>query len=221
MGRVLLACLSLIAFTASANCQTLSPNETKKFLARFHEKLVASPGLEADFQEEKTSHFLNKPLLSTGKVWFQAPNKFRREMKGGAQTVAVSNGRDFWIHFPARKSTQHFTLGKNSPVDAALSAMMTALNLENVENTYQVSASKVDGRYELDLSPRTPGGRRLFQRFDLRISSDLFVQRTEMLKPNGDRIVTTYSNQTRAANPSSTFEFTPPAGSSSSTPLGR
>ena len=142
-------------------------------------------------------------------------------MKGGAQTVAVSNGRDFWIYFPTRKSTQHFTLGKNSPVDAAISAMMTALNLENVENTYQVSASKVEGRYELGLSPRTPAGKRLFQRFDLRISSDLFVQRTEMLKPNGDRIVTTYSNQTRAAIPASTFEFTPPAGSSSSTPLGR
>ena len=141
-------------------------------------------------------------------------------MKGGAQTVAVSNGRDFWIYFPTRKSTQHFTLGKNSPVDAAISAMMTALNLENVENTYQVSASKVESRYELDLSPRTPAGKRLFQRFDLRISSDLFVQRTEMLKANGDRIVTTYSNQTRAAIPASTFEFTPPVGSSSSTPLG-
>src|SRR5207247_10425939 len=120
--------------------------------------------------------------LSTGNVWIESRKKFRCEMKGGVQTVAVRNGRDFWIYFPTRKSTQHFTLGKNSPVDAAISAMMTALNLENVENTYQVSASKVEGRYELDLSPRTPAGKRLFQRFDLRIINDLFVQRTEMLK---------------------------------------
>ena len=219
MRRFLLACISLITLAASANCQTLPPNETKKLLARFHEKLAAAPNLEADFQEEKTSHFLNKPLSSTGKVWFQAPNKFRREMKGGAQTLAVSNGRDFWIYFPSRKSTQHFTLGKNSPVDAAIAAMMTALNLENVENTSQVSASKTDGKYELQLFPRTPAGKRLFQRFDLHISSDLFVQRTEMLKPNGDRIVTTYSNQSRAKIPGSVFEFTPPAGTATS--LGR
>src|SRR5437868_8857041 len=176
MGTAFFVGFSLIALGASANGQTLSPGEIKNLLDRVHQKRVALPNVQADFQEEKTSHFLNKPLLSTGKVWFQAPNKFRREMKGGAQTVAVSNGRDFWIYFPTRKSTQHFTLGKNSPVDAAISAMMTALNLENVENTYQVSASKVEGRYELGLSPRTPAGKRLFQRFDLRISSDLFVQ---------------------------------------------
>ena len=221
MRTLLPTCLSLIALAASANCQTLSPGETKKLLARFHEKLVASPNLEADFQEEKASHFLNKPMVSTGKVWFQTPNQFRREMKGAAQTVAVSNGRDFWIYFPSRKAAQHFTLGKNSPVDAAITAMMTALNLENVEGSYQVSASKVDGGYQLQLLPRAPAGKRLFQHFDLQISRELFVQRTEMVKPNGDRIVTAYSNQNRAAIPASTFEFTPPAGTSTSTPLGR
>jgi len=221
MRSVLLAAMGLLTFVASVNCQTLSPSETKKFLARVHEKLAGSPNLEATFQEEKTSHFLSKPVLSTGKVWFQAPNKFRREMKGGAQTVAASNGRDFWIYFPTRKSAQHFTLGKNSPVDAAITAMITALNLENVESTYQVSASKNDGRYELQLLPSTPAGKRLFQRFDLRISNDLFVQRTEMVKPNGDRIVTTYSNQSRAAIPAATFEFTPPPGTQISSPLGR
>jgi chaperone LolA len=219
--NVSVSILSLIALATFANGQTLSPNETKRLLARVHEKLVASPNLEAEFQEQKTSHFLNKPMLSTGRVWFQSPNKFRREMKGNVQTVAVSNGRDFWIYFPSRKSAQHFTLGKNSPVDAAISAMITALNLENVESTYQVTATKSDGRYELQLLPRTPAGKRLFQRFDLRISNDLFVQQTEMVKPNGDKIVTTYSNQTRVKIPESTFEFTPPAATNISTPLGR
>jgi outer membrane lipoprotein-sorting protein len=112
-------------------------------------------------------------------------------------------------------------LGKNSPVDAAITAMMTALNLENVESSYDVSGSKADGGYELQLFPRTAAGKRLFQRFNLRISSDLFVQRTEMLKPNGDRVLTTYSNQSRSPIPASTFEFTPPAGTTVSTPLGR
>jgi outer membrane lipoprotein-sorting protein len=42
-----------------------------------------------------------------------------------------------------------------------------------------------------------------------------------MLLPNGDRIVTTYSNQTRAPIPQSTFEFKPPAGTEVTTPLGQ
>ena len=99
--------------------------------------------------------------------------------------------------------------------------MSTALNLENVENMFQVSGSKVAGGYELQLLPRTLSVKRLFQRFDLRISSDLFVQHTEMLKQNGDRIVTTYSNQTRAAIPAATFEFMSPPGTEVSRPLAR
>ena len=220
--RIISPLLLVLLFVASVvRAQPLSEAEVKKLLARIHQMRVKSPNVRADFEEEKVTHFLNKPLVSTGKVWFQAPNKFRREMKGSAQTVAVSNGHDFWIYFPNSKSTQHFTLGKNSPVDAAIAAMSTALNLENVENMFQVSGSKAGDGYELQLLPRTPSVKRLFQRFDLRISNDLFVQRTEMLKQNGDRIVTTYSNQSRATIPPSTFEFAPPSGTTTTTPLGR
>jgi outer membrane lipoprotein carrier protein len=221
MRSFLLAGLTLILLTTSGVGQALSPVEIKKVIARVHEKRVASPNVQADFQEEKVTHFLNKPVVSSGKVWFQAPNKFRREMKGSTQSVAVSNGRDFWIYFPNRKSTEHFTLGKNSPVDAALSAMNTALNLENAENAFQITGTRADRAYELQLVPKTSAAKRIFQRFDLRLSNDLLVERTEMLKPNGDKIVTTYSNQTRAKIPESTFEFTPPAGTGMSNPLGR
>ena len=220
--RIISPLLLVLLFVASVvRAEPLSEAEVKKLLGRIHQMRVKSPNVRADFEEEKVTHFLNKPLVSTGKVWFQAPNKFRREMKGSAQTVAVSNGHDFWIYFPNSKSTQHFTLGKNSPVDAAIAAMSTALNLENVENMFQVSGSKAGDGYELQLLPRTPSVKRLFQRFDLRISNDLFVQRTEMLKQNGDRIVTTYSNQSRATIPPSTFEFAPPSGTTTTTPLGR
>jgi outer membrane lipoprotein-sorting protein len=99
--------------------------------------------------------------------------------------------------------------------------MSTALSLENVENSYQISGTKADHGYELQLLPRTEAGKRIFQRFALRLSSDLFVEQTEMVKPNGDKIDTTYSNQSRAVIPTSTFEFTPPAGTEITNPLGR
>jgi outer membrane lipoprotein-sorting protein len=53
------------------------------------------------------------------------------------------------------------------------------------------------------------------------MNNELQVVRTEMVQPNGDRIITTYSNETRAPIPASTFEFTPPAGTDVTTPLGR
>jgi len=71
------------------------------------------------------------------------------------------------------------------------------------------------------LTPRTPSMRRAFQKLDLRVNDNLRVERTDMLLPNGDRIVTTYSNQTRGPVPVSMFEFSPPTGTEVSTPLGQ
>jgi outer membrane lipoprotein-sorting protein len=63
--------------------------------------------------------------------------------------------------------------------------------------------------------------KRVFQKLDLRINDKFRVERTDMLLPNGDRIVTTYSNQARSAIPASTFEFKPPPGTDVTTPLGQ
>jgi outer membrane lipoprotein-sorting protein len=96
--------------------------------------------------------------------------------------------------------------------------------LEDVENTFQIRATKSDppqAGYELTLLPRAASMKRVFQKLDLRINDQLRVERTDMLLPNGDRIVTTYSNQTRGPVPASMFEFTPPAGTEVSTPLGQ
>jgi len=168
--------------------------------------------------------FMNKPVISSGKVWFEAPKRFRREVKGNSPSVTVSNGRDLWIYYPNFKSAEHYTLGKRSPVDAVIAAINTALNLDNVENTFQITGAKINPPqtgYELQLLPRSPSMKRMFQRFTLRMNNELFVEQTEMLQPNGDRIATSYSNHTRAPIPASTFEFTPPPGTEITAPLGK
>jgi outer membrane lipoprotein-sorting protein len=61
----------------------------------------------------------------------------------------------------------------------------------------------------------------MLQQFTIRLNQALQVERTEMLQPNGDRIVTTYSNESRAPIDAGMFSFTPPAGTKITTPLGR
>jgi outer membrane lipoprotein-sorting protein len=167
---------------------------------------------------------MKKPILSSGKVWFQPPNKFRREVKGSSPSLTVSDGRQLWIYYPNFKAAERYPLGKGSPLDSTVAAINSSLNLENIENTFQISATKAGpphGGYELTLLPRTASMKRVFQKLDLRINDQLRVERTEMLLPNGNQIVTTYSNQTRTPVPASTFEFTPPPGTEVSTPLGQ
>jgi len=211
-----------LIFTASlAHGQSLSPADVKNVLARIREHRASAPDVHASFQEQKTIHLMNKPIVSSGKIWFHAPNKFRREVTGNSPSVTVSNGHDLWIYYPNFKSAEHYTLGKRSPADAVIAAVNTALNLENVESTFQISGSKIGNGYELQLVPRSPSAKRMFQRFDLRLNSDLAVDRTDMIQAGGDQIATVYSNQTHAAIPQSTFEFTPPGGTEVTSPLGR
>src|SRR5213596_1788356 len=220
MDRILFATLVFAALTSVTNSGPLSEADLTNLLAGIR----ANRSTQADFQEERVIRLMKKPIVSSGRIWFQPPNKFRREVKGNSPSITVSDGRQLWIYYPNFKSAERYPLGKGSPLDSTVAAINSALNLENIENTFQITPTKSDppqAGYELALLPRTASMKRVFQKLDLHINDNLRVDRTDMLLPNGDRIVTAYSNQTRATVPASTFEFTPPPGTEVSTPLGQ
>jgi chaperone LolA len=222
MAKKLLFLFLYLAFSVPLlRAEPLAPADLKALLGRIREKRAAAPQVQADFQEEKNVKMLNKPIASSGKIFFQSPNKFRREAKGSSPSITVSNGQQLWIYYPKFRSAEHYSLGKRSPLDAGISAITASLNLENVEATYNISGTKEGDGFQLQLLPRNPSMKRFLQTFTIRMNNELQVVRTEMVQPNGDRIVTTYSNETRAPIPASTFEFTPPAGTDVTTPLGK
>jgi outer membrane lipoprotein carrier protein len=217
MRLFMYAILAIVAITFLAKSAPISDSDLKNLLAAVRQ----NRSTQADFQEERVIRLMKKPVVSSGTVWFQPPNKFRREVKGSSPSVTVSSGRELWIYYPNFKSAERYPLGKGSPLDATVAAINSALNLENIETSFTVTATKTENGNELQLLPRTAAMKRVFQKLDLRINDKFRVERTDMLLPNGDRIVTTYTNQTRAAIPSSTFEFKPPAGTEVTTPLGQ
>ena len=204
------------ALTSVAKSAPLSEAELENLLAAIRQNRTT----QADFQEERVIRLMKKPVVSSGTVWFQPPNKFRREVKGNSPSISASDGRDLWIYYPNFKSAERYPLGKGSPLDATVAAINSALNLENIETSFNITATKTENGYELQLLPRTAPMKRAFQKLDLRINEKFRVERTDMLLPNGDRIVTRYSNQTRAPIPASSFEFKPPPGTEVTTPLG-
>jgi outer membrane lipoprotein-sorting protein len=220
MRTVLTPILLIVGLASIAQGALLSEADLGNLLAAIRKNRIT----QADFQEQRMIHLMRKPVVNFGKVWFQPPNKFRREVKGGSPSLTVSDGHQLWIYYPNFKSAERYPLGKGSPLDSTVAAINSSLNLEDVENSFQISATKIDSAatgYELTLSPRTAAMKRVFQKLDLEINEQLRVERTEMLLPNGDRIVTSYSHQTRDPVPASMFEFTPPAGTEVSTPLGK
>src|SRR5215471_9790380 len=217
MRTMFLPIVFVITLTRVAHGAPLSEGELKNLLAAIRQ----NRSTQADFQEQRVIRLMKNPVQSSGTVSFQPPNKFRREVKGNSPSITVSDGHNLWIYYPNFKSAERYPLGKGSPLDATVAAINSALNLENIETSFNISATKTGNGSELQLLPRTAAMKRVFQKLDLRISEKFRVERTDMLLPNGDRIVTTYSNQTRTPIPSSTFEFKPPAGTEVTTPLGQ
>ncbi|HEY2615299.1 MAG TPA: outer membrane lipoprotein carrier protein LolA, partial [Chthoniobacterales bacterium] len=152
--------LAFLGFAQLAAADPLSPADLKSLLTRIREKRAAAPQVQADFQEEKSVRMLNKPIASSGKIWFQAPNKFRREAKGNSPSITVSDGQHLWIYYPKFQSAEHYSLGKRSPLDAGIAAITASLNLENVETTYHITGSKDADGYLLQLLPRNPSMKR-------------------------------------------------------------
>src|SRR5262249_13171233 len=110
--------LVIFLYAAAVQADQLSPPDLTTLLSRIREKKAAAPQVQADFQEVKNVHMLNKPITSSGKIWFQSPNKFRREAKGNSPSTTVSDGQQLWIYYPKFQSAEHYSLGKRSPLDA-------------------------------------------------------------------------------------------------------
>src|SRR5213596_1389471 len=151
MDRILFATLVFAALTSVTNSGPLSEADLTNLLAGIR----ANRSTQADFQEERVIRLMKKPIVSSGRIWFQPPNKFRREVKGNSPSITVSDGRQLWIYYPNFKSAERYPLGKSSPLDSTVAAINSALNLENIENTFQINAAKIDKGYELALIPRT------------------------------------------------------------------
>jgi len=165
------AMVAVVVVTSIARAAPLSGDELKNLLAAIRQ----NRSTQADFQEQRVIRLMKNPVESSGTVWFQTPNKFRREVKGHSPSITVSDGRDLWIYYPNFKSAERYPLGKGSPLDATVAAINSALNLENIESSFNVSATKSDNGHELALLPRTAPMKRVFQKLDLRINSEFRV----------------------------------------------
>lgn len=214
-------CIALFAgFTL--NAAELSPTESAALLKQLQEMRDKQPAAQADFREEKVTHLLTKPLISEGTVSFEAPNKFRREVKGANSSLSMSDGKVMWVYYPNFKEAEHYAIGQRSFLDDSLAALTAGLNFEHIDEYYNFHAFKEESGYQFQLSPKKPELKRLLDHVIIWLDANFNVQKVELFLQKGDHLVTTYKNVHRSASlPASTFEFTPGSDVHVSYPLGK
>ncbi len=210
-----------LAFVATVHAEKLSADEQKTLVAKLQSQRAQLPSLSAEFSEERTTRLVNKPIVSSGTIAFQAPNKFRREVKGNSPSLAVCNGAELWIYYPAFKEAEHYTLGQRQVFDDSLAALTAGLNFDGVEKFFSVTASKGEGGYVVALTPKSSGLKKYVTSLEVSMDADGNVKKTDATLPKGDRVVTTYRNVHSTKQSDAKFDFTPPSGVSVTTPLGK
>ncbi len=222
--HAVLAALALFLSAAPpAHAQEPLPGaETTQLLTRLQEHRAKFPSLTADFTEEKTSRLLQQPLTGSGTLSFQAPGKFRRELRGSSPSVMINNGQKLWIYYPNFKEAELYTLGQRAFFDDAIEALTAGLNFQRVADFYRTTAFREGDRYRIVLTPKSGGLKRILRELTVWVDAEDFkIERTAAALPKGDRVITTYRNQRPAPLPSSTFEWSPPADAHVSQPLGK
>lgn len=208
--------LALLFALSTLQAQDLSANETRDLLARLAAKR-GNAGIQADFRDEKHLSLMQKPVIESGTVSYLPPDKFRREVKDGGLTVC--DGQVLWLYYPQFQSAEKYTLSANRTLRDSLHAMTAGLGLQDLAGAFDVEATKTPDGYELTLTPKTSSLRKSFKTIRIDISDSLVAKQMEILATNGDRTVTTFSNEHPAKLTVSDFQFTPPKGVTVSEPM--
>jgi outer membrane lipoprotein-sorting protein len=109
---------------------------------------------------------LTQPLVSTGKVWFAAPNSFRWELGDPPQSIALRSGDSLTVLTPRLKRAERVSLG--SAAGAPVNDMLALLDAgfprdpEAFAKRFEVTGVSTNaGVVRLDLMPREASARRM------------------------------------------------------------
>lgn len=137
---------------------------------------------------------LTRPLVTEGRVWFRAPNRFRWELGQPAQTVAIRTTNTLWVIYPRLKRAEQYPLdaAQTGPWKDALTLLEVGFPRSRADLEAQfriVSQNETNGVHEVELVPRSAGARRMVARLTIGFAADeLELRHTEIEFADGSTL---------------------------------
>jgi outer membrane lipoprotein-sorting protein len=157
-------------------------------------QLAAAPHLRADFTQVQVRRLLKAPLVSTGTLAFERPDRLRWEVAGAAASVFVVRGDTVAARMPGVPQVTRVDLAQQPQLAGLVSGLTVwlAADAEALGRSYEV-------RFESDrvvaLTPKDPALLRAVSKLTLQVApSRDHVSSVELLEPDGDRTTITLSN---------------------------
>lgn len=127
----------------------------ERLVARIKIEQAAMTSLEAEFVQRKESTLLLKPEESTGKFWYQAPDRVRWEFSAPNQTVVLIKAEEMLTWFQDLKKAERVSVGKQA--DRILQFLSAGNSLETLQKYFTLSVAfpkDPNQPYRLELEPR-------------------------------------------------------------------
>ncbi|HVK57599.1 MAG TPA: outer membrane lipoprotein carrier protein LolA [Candidatus Kapabacteria bacterium] len=171
----------------------------------------------ADFTQTRSLIALAQPLVSTGQVWFTAPQNFRWEL-GRDQTIAIRNDDTMLVLYPRLNRAERYAFANNTRSEwkDALALLQSGFprsrdELEKQFNVISVSETNSPAALQLHLEPRSAGARKLMPRINILLTTNLVLSGTELVFIDGSRMRNDFSNVRTNVDVAGKFDLTVPA----------
>jgi outer membrane lipoprotein carrier protein len=153
----------------------------------------------ADFTQTKALKSLAQPLKATGRVWFEAPNRFRWELGHPAQTIAVREPEQMLVIYPRLKLAERYPLtgqvGQWRDIMSLLDAGFPRSQAD-LESEYNILGQRQnDGVCEITLQPKSGAARKMMPQIKIGFSTkDFSLRSTELEFADGSTLRNDFHN---------------------------
>ena len=155
---------------------------------------------QAELVQTRTLKTLTHPLISTGRVWFAVPNRFRWELGQPAQTIALRQTNEMWVVYPRLKRAEHYPLdgGISGPWRDALALLEAGFPTSEAElnSRFKVaSITRSNETAELVLHPKSASARQMMPQLKIWFETNRFTLRgTELQFADGSTMRNDFFN---------------------------
>jgi outer membrane lipoprotein-sorting protein len=217
MRRLIIALV--LTLPSLSHATPLSQSETQDLVRRIQTVNKSKPSIQASFTEERHTTILKEPVRNEGKIWAVLPDKIRREIGGKTPSATVIDGKKMVVYYPNLKEEEVYDLEKRPRLKDSLRALTAGLDFQQLNNFYNVEASKEGDTYRITLTPKTAAVSKVVKWVRLTTNQDLFPSQVELETAHGDTVAIRYSNVSHKSLPDSMFQLTAPPGTKVRQPL--
>ena len=188
---VLLGCLGVLTARAS---------EISTLLDRWCAAQTNIHTWTADLTQTRSLKVLAQPLVVTGKVWVQLPNRFRWELGLPPQTIALRQPDQLLLIYPRLKRAEKYPINtaQSGPWKDALALLDASFprNRAELESRFQVlSATQTNAVLQLVLQPRSAAARKFMTEIHVIVYTNNFAPAaTELRFSDGSRLRSDFTN---------------------------